>query len=120
MLEQDRRAAVKISTSLAENDVVLIEIEGEVDAHTARKLDKTLNDLLTQGHSRLVLDASQMGFISSAGLRSITFAQREAQQQGGEVRVFGLNAQVRRVFEMAGLEECLHLSDTRQEAMEGW
>ena len=107
-------------TSSAADEVILIEIEGQVDAHTARKLDKTLSDLLAQGHSRLVLDASHMGFISSAGLRVITFAQREAQQQGGEVRLFGLNAQVRRVFEMAGLEECLHLSHTRQEAMEGW
>jgi anti-anti-sigma factor len=111
---------MKVLTSSAENEVVLIEVEGEIDAHTARKLDKTLNDLLAQGHRRLVLDASRMDFISSAGLRAITFAQREAQQQGGEVRVFGLNAQVRRVFEMAALDECLHLSDTRQEAMEGW
>lgn len=111
---------MRISTSSADNEVVLIEIEGDIDAHTARKLDKTLNDLLAQGHSRLVLDASQIGFISSAGLRAITFSQREAQQQGGEVRLFGLNAQVRRVFEMAGFDESLRLSDTRQEALEGW
>lgn len=111
---------MRIQTSHAEDKVVLIQVEGEIDAYTARELDRTLNELLVQGHARLVLDASGIGFISSAGLRAITFAQREAQQRGGEVRVFGLSAQVRRVFEMAGLDECLHLSDTRQEAMEGW
>ena len=95
---------MNISTSSAENEVVLIEgVEGELDAYTARELDRTLDDILAQGRSRLVLYASQMSFISSAGLRSVTFAQQKAQQQGGEVRVFGLNAQVRRVFEMAGL-----------------
>jgi anti-sigma B factor antagonist len=111
---------MKVLTSVSENEVVLLEVEGEVDAHTARKLDRALNDLLTRGHSRLVLDASQIGFISSAGLRAITFAHREAQQQGGEVRVFGLTAQVRRIFEMAGLDDFLHLSATCQEATEGW
>jgi anti-anti-sigma factor len=111
---------MKILTSSAENEVVLIEVEGELDAYTARELDRTLDDILAQGRSRLVLDASQMSFISSAGLRSITFAQQKAQQQGGEVRVFGLNAQVRRVFEMAGLDEYLHLSENRQEAVESW
>jgi stage II sporulation protein AA (anti-sigma F factor antagonist) len=111
---------MKILTSHAENEVVLIEVEGEIDAHTARTLDKTLNDLLAQGHSRLVLDASQMGFISSAGLRAIMFAEREACQRGGQVRVCGLNAQTRRIFETTGLDECLQLSATRQEAMEGW
>ena len=111
---------MKVSTSAAEDGIALLEIEGEVNAHTARDLDRALNDLLAQGHSRLVLDASKVVFISSAGLRAITFAQREAQQQGGEVRVFGLSDLVRRVFEMAGLDEFLHLSDTRQEAMVGW
>ena len=111
---------MKVLTSVAENGVVLLKVEGEVDAHTALELDRSLNDLLAQGHSRLVLDASQMGFISSAGLRAIMFAQREACQHGGQVRVCGLNAQVRRIFDMAGLDECLHLSETRQEAMEGW
>ena len=111
---------MKISTSSTENEVVLIEVEGEIDAYTARELDRTLADLLSQGHSRLVLDASQVSFISSAGLRSVTFAQQRAQQQGGEVRVFGLEAQVRRVFEMSGLDQLLHLSEDRQEAVEDW
>jgi anti-sigma B factor antagonist len=111
---------MKVSTSAADDGVVLLEIEGEVDAHTTRELDRALNDLLAQDRSRLVLDASKVGFISSAGLRAITFAHREAQQQGGEVRLVGLSDQVRRVFEMAGLDEFLHLSDTRQEAMVGW
>jgi stage II sporulation protein AA (anti-sigma F factor antagonist) len=111
---------MKILTSSAENEVVLIEVEGEIDAHTARQLDKTLNDLLAQGHSRLVLDASQMGFISSAGLRAIMFAHREAYSRGGQLRVCGLSAQARRIFEMARLDEYLHFTDARQEAMEGW
>lgn len=111
---------MKISTSSAENEVVLIEIEGDVDAYTARSLDKTLKNLLAQGHSRLVLDVAHMHYISSAGLRAIMFAQREAGERGGQMRICGLNAQARRLFEMVGLEECVHLSNSRQEALEGW
>jgi anti-sigma B factor antagonist len=111
---------MKILTSNTESGVVLIELEGEIDAHTARELDRALEGLLAQGHRRLVLDASQVGFVSSAGLRALSFAQQEAQRQGGEVRVFGLRAEVRRVFEMTGLDEYLLLSETRQGSMEGW
>jgi anti-anti-sigma factor len=111
---------VKISTSAIENGVVLLEVEGEVDAHTAPKLDKTLDDLLAQGHCRLLIDASQMGYISSPGLRSLLSAQLEARRLGGEVRLFGPSAQLRQTFETAGLGELLHISDTHQAAMEGW
>jgi anti-anti-sigma factor len=120
MYGQDWRSAMKISTSLVDNDIVLIEIEDEVDAYTARTLDKALKDLLAQGHSRLVLDVARMHYISSTGLRAIVFAHREACGRGGQIRICGLNAQARRLFEMVGLDECLQLNDSRQEAMRGW
>jgi anti-anti-sigma factor len=111
---------MRISTSVAESGIVLLEVVGEVDAHTAPKLEKTLRDTMAQGHRRLVLDASQVGFISSSGLKALLVAQRELGQLGGELRLFGLNAQARRVFRMAGFDNCIPVSDTRQEAMEGW
>jgi anti-anti-sigma factor len=111
---------MKILTSTAENGVVLIEVEGEIDAQTARELDRTLNDLLAQGHNRLVLDATQMAFISSAGLRAIVFAQQEACRRRGQLRVCGLTAEGRQIFEMAALDECLYLGHTRQQAMADW
>lgn len=111
---------MKISTSVTENGAVLLEVEGEVDAHTAYLLGKTLTDLLAQGQGRLVLDASRMEYISSTGLRVLLDAQREARQLGGEVRLLGPSAPVRRVIELAGFEKLLHISDNRQEAMENW
>ena len=111
---------MRISTSVAAHEIVLVQVEGEVDAHTSREVDRALNELLDQGRTRLVLDATDMSFISSAGLRAIVYAYREASHRGGGLRVCGLNAQVRRVFEMAALDEFLELDETRQEALEGW
>ena len=111
---------MKISTFPAENGVYLLEVTGSVDAYTASSLYEALHDLLSQGHSRLLLDASQIDFISSAGLRALTSAQREARPLGGEVRLFGLSGQVRKVFEMSGLDQLLYVANTREQAMEGW
>jgi anti-sigma B factor antagonist len=111
---------MKISTSPAENEVTLVEVTGDVDGYTAPSLNKALNDVLTKGHSRLLLDASQIEFLSSAGLRVLTSAQREARRLGGEVRLFGLSARVRKVFEMSGLVDLFYVADTREQAMEGW
>jgi anti-anti-sigma factor len=109
-----------ISTFPAENGVVLVEVRGDVDAATAPTLGETLNNLLAEGHSRLLLDASQTGFISSTGLRALTFAQREAHRLGGEVRLCGLRAEVRKVFVVSGVDRLFTMADTREQAMEGW
>ena len=111
---------MKITTSVIEDEIMLLEVEGEVDAHTAPRLKETLREWLAQGHSRVAVDASLIEHMSSAGLRVLLYAQREARQRGGEVRVFGANAQVRRVIELAGFEKLLSIRDTRQEAMEDW
>jgi anti-anti-sigma factor len=111
---------MKITTSVTEDGIVLLEVEGAVDAHTAIGLGETLTAVLTQGHSRFVLDASHMEYISSTGLRLLIEARRRARQIGGEVRVFGPNAPVRRVIELAGFEDLLYLGDTRQHALEDW
>jgi len=111
---------MKITTSVTEDGIMLLEVEGEVNAHTAPRLKETLSDWLAQGHSRVVLNASHIEHMSSAGLRVLLYAQREARQRGGEVRLLGPNTQVRRVIELAGFNKLLYICDTRQEAMEDW
>jgi anti-sigma B factor antagonist len=111
---------MKITTSVTQDGILLLEVEGEVNAHTAPRLNETLSDWLAQGHSRVVLNASYIEHMSSAGLRVLLCAQRDARQRGGEVRLFGPNAQVRRVIELAGFERLLYIGDTRQQAMEDW
>ena len=80
---------MKISKSIAEDEIILLEVDGEVDAHTTKKLAKALADLLAKGHNRLVLDASKITFISSAGLRTILYAHLEAVQLGGKSDCLG-------------------------------
>jgi anti-sigma B factor antagonist len=111
---------MKITTSVTEGGVALLEVEGSVNAHTAPLLSKTLTDLLTQGHSRLVIDASHIEYLSSTGLRVLLYVWRDARQLGGDVRLCGANAAVRRIVELAGFEELLYNADTCQEAMQGW
>jgi anti-anti-sigma factor len=111
---------MKVSTSLAENDIVVVAVEGEIDAHTSGELDRTLSELLSQGHKRLAIDLAQVSYTSSAGLRVLLSARQKAGKLGGGVRLFGLNANVRKVFETAGFDQILHIVNTRQEAVDSW
>jgi anti-anti-sigma factor len=111
---------VEISTYTHENEVKVLEVKGEVDAHTAKVLDKTLMDLLGQGKPRIVMDVSEMSFISSAGIRAILYAHREAVQLGGEVRIAGPTDKIHRILEIAGFKELLKITDELQESIKNW
>jgi len=61
------------------NDEV-ISLSGDLDAHTAPRLDEAVNELVRAGKQRIVLEMSEVGFVDSSGLRSMIRARNE----GGE------------------------------------
>lgn len=107
---------MEISKSVEDN-IMVLEIKGEVDAYTSQDLNKTLADVLGDGYHQIVVELSQMTFISSAGIRALLYAQREAVQLGGEVRLVGPTDQVRRIFEIAGFFELFQITDDLEESV---
>lgn len=111
---------MELTKSVHADNVVVLEINGEVDAYTAQELDHTIAELLTQDYYRIVMDLSNMGFISSAGIRSILFAHREAINLGGEVRLVGPTDQVRRTLESVGLFDLIKISEELEDSIVNW
>ena len=111
---------VEISKQVLDDNIIVLEILGEVDAYAAKELNSTMVKLLEQGHQRIVLVVSNMIFISSAGVRTILFVHKEAVQLGGEIRVVGPSDQVRRIFEITGLPEVIQITDELQESISYW
>jgi serine/threonine-protein kinase RsbW len=111
---------VEISKFVHEDNIIVLEVKGEVDAYTSQDLNKTLGDVLDDGYHRIVVEVSQMTFISSAGIRAFLYAQREAVQLGGEVRFVGPTDNVRRIFEIAGFFEIFQITDDLEESISNW
>lgn len=111
---------MKISKLVHENNIMMLEIKGEVDAYTSQDLSKTLEDMLGDGYHKIVVEVSQMTFISSAGIRAILYAHKQAVQMGGELRFVGPTDQVRRIFEITGYFEIFQISDNLEETISNW
>jgi anti-anti-sigma factor len=111
---------LEISTSVHNGDIIVLEVKGEVDAHTVRFLDKLLEDLFTQEEPCVVIDLSAITFISSAGLRTILYAHKEAVKSGGEVRLTVPAGPIRRMFEITGFPEVMKIFDTLPECLSQW
>jgi anti-anti-sigma factor len=88
---------------------VRVRVIGEVDLQTAPMLEQALFREVDAG-SEVLLDLSEVSFIDSSGLHAIIAAAQRAKSNGGAVAVGSpLPPQARRVIEIAGLEELLHV-----------
>ncbi|MGH3314306.1 MAG: STAS domain-containing protein [Streptomyces sp.] len=76
--------------------------EGELDHHTADLLSEPLEQSVTDGYSRLVVDCSRLEFCDSTGLNVLLGARLKAEAAGGAVHLAGMLPVVARVFEITG------------------
>jgi anti-sigma B factor antagonist len=85
-----------------ESNSIVVEVSGSVDALTAPELSRVLLQQIEAGHINLVVNLLGVEFMSSAGLRSLLGAVKEARSHGGDLRLASTNAGVDKVLKMSG------------------
>lgn len=93
-----------ISKIVNEKELVLA-IEGRLDTTTAPELENELKTCL-DGIEKLILDLTDLEYISSAGLRVVLAAQKTMNHQGNMV-IKNVNESVMEVFDITGMVDLL-------------
>lgn len=75
---------------------------GRLDTPAAVEVTSAIQPLLDHADRTLVLDCSEMTYISSSGLRIFLTIRKAAAAAGGRVVVEGLSPEIRQVFMMTG------------------
>ena len=87
--------------------ILTVSVTGELDLLTAPKLVAHVDRLLRVEPGDVVLDLEATQFIDSAGLAILLNLQRRLERRDHRLRVVCDDGPVRRVIEMARLEETL-------------
>ena len=86
---------------------ITLKIIGRLDTTTAPELEATV-DGCTAGLKELVMDCSELEYVSSAGLRVILKAQKLMNTQGN-MKVTNVNETIMEVFEITGFADILNI-----------
>lgn len=86
---------------------LVVGAEGRLDISNSGQFEKDCLEWISKGHKVLVLDFSQLEYISSAGLRSILSAAKKAAAAGGSLSLCGLSGLVEEVVTVSGFDNIL-------------
>ena len=85
--------------------VDLVSVSGRVDSNTAPDLESTFRGINDAGRFRIVLDMSNLEYISSAGLRVLVSTLKNCRRYNrGDLRLASLSDRITGVMELAGLD----------------
>jgi anti-sigma B factor antagonist len=101
-----------IFTTNIEGGTVTLNITGELDAVSVPDLRPVLDDLITKGHKKIVVDLSGLRLIDSSGVGAIVYLFRKLRAVGGTVSVRGAADQPLAILRLLKLDQIL-LVDAR-------
>ena len=97
--------------------VVIVGVEGELIVGNRQELKQKALEALEEGSRKFVIDFSKTGYIDSSGLGVLVSLSKKIREQGGELRLAGLNADLQTLFELTKLDTLFQIADTRDRAL---
>src|ERR1044071_2490914 len=97
--------------------VSILRVSGYVDTTTSPDLERRLQALLKEKRFHIVVDLASVEYISSAGWGIFISEIREIRENGGDLKLAGMIADVREVFDLLEFENILKAyADSEQAA----
>ena len=87
--------------------VSILRVSGYVDTTTSPDLERRLQALLREKRFHVVVDLARVEYISSAGWGIFISEIREIREHGGDLKLAGMAADVREVFDLLEFENIL-------------
>ena len=97
----------------------LITINGRLDSVEAPRLAQALETASQRGKYKIVVDMSQLEYMSSAGFRALGDAQRNSKHHNrGEVLLVQVPDNIRDALEMVGFADYFHVFEDVNSALD--
>ncbi len=92
-------------------------LQGEVDASNSVSLDEAITELVSSGAQNILIDGSQLEYISSAGLGVFMSYLEDFMDKGITMKIFGLSPKVFEVFKILGLDQLIPIFPDKASAL---
>lgn len=98
-------------------NVTVLKLKGRADISNASKLENMCKKILEQNAKDIIIDGTQLEFISSAGLRVLLKLAKEVKKRQGRLATAHVNDLVRNIFEISGFVELFPIYDSVTEGI---
>ena len=96
---------------------VLLQPSGRLDANTSQQFESEMLAQLNESPQGMVMDFSNLSYVSSAGLRVVLLAAKKVKAAGGRFVLCGISPAILEVFRVSGFLSILTVAPDRDAAL---
>ena len=97
-------------TKEMDGEILAVHINGDLNVKTSPILEDELRNSIS-GVKELLLDFTDVEYISSAGLRVLLAMEKSMRRQGGKMKLQHVNAAVKEIIRLAGFLQVMTIED---------
>jgi anti-sigma B factor antagonist len=90
-----------------------------LNANNAKEFKEDIQSVL-RDRDKVVFDLAKLSFVDSMGLAAVLSCLRQQNREGGDLKLCGLSASVRSLFEMVRLHRVFDLLNDTDEAVRAY
>jgi anti-sigma B factor antagonist len=95
-----------------------LHIKGYLDAHTAPELEGALQSLVDEGRYKIIVNFTELAYISSAGLGVFMGFIEDVRENNGDIKLTNMTPKIYRVFDLLGFPTLYEIFDDEKEAID--
>lgn len=95
----------------------ILELEGELDAHTASQLEESLRQLISANKANIIVNCKELDYIASAGLGVFMAYIEDVRGTGGDIKLTNMNEKVYNVFDLLGFPTLYDILEDERDAI---
>ena len=103
------------------NDVVIVDFKGRLAVGVGDEvLPQVINELLSEGYKKILLNLSEMDYIDSNGLGELVQAFRESQRKGASLRLLKPQDRVAKTLRLTNLLPMFEVYESEDDALKAF
>ena len=107
-------------TSQQVKDVTVVRCVGSLDTEGSYDAIDYLNALVDKGSKKILLNVSDLKYISSLGLRAILITSKKLDNQKEAIRICSANDNVQEVFDITGYSNMFKIFRNQSSALKSF
>ncbi len=97
-------------------DVVILDVDGEIDLYNAPDLKEHINAQIQNRHFKVIINMDRVSYIDSSGIGALISCLSNLKKHQGGLKIIKITGSVGKVFQLTRLTSFFDVYESEEEA----
>lgn len=100
---------MKANITKSDTNSITVTLNGELNTLAAQQFAKDVEPLMVETGKEIIMDFTNLSFISSAGMRTLLLLNKNTIAKNGKIVIVGMSEDIKQIFALTGFDQMFEI-----------